>query len=108
MSFESLLIDTCTIWRYTPGVVDAYGTPTKTWYSHFADEPCRLMSANGREVQVGAVVVIADYMLMIGDVDITEQDLVTVDGINYEILLVEEAKDSINTHHKECLLRTVR
>ena len=108
MSFETLLINTCTTKRFTEGAPDAYGNPVKTWADHLTNQDCRLASSSGREVKVGAEVVIADYKLFIGDVDITEQDRVIVDGITYEVLLVQTYADSVDDHHKQCWLRVAR
>lgn len=111
MSFESLLINTCTIRRNTPGIADDYGQPTASWGDHLTGQACRLEASpalGGREIKVGAEVVIADYRLFIGDVDITERDRVIIDSITYEILLVEVYSDSVNAHHKTCWLRVVR
>lgn len=108
MSFESLLINTCTIRRYTEGAVDTYGNPAKTWADHLVDEPCRLVSAKGREVESEAEVVVADYTLFVGDEDITEQDRVVIGSVTYEILLVERMQNDTSGHHKQLLLRTVR
>ena len=108
MTYESLLINTCTVQRNTPGVADAYGNQAPGWADHLADESCRLQDGSGREVRIGAEVVIADYKLFLGDVDITEQDQVIIDAITYEVLLVTDKQDSASSHHKECFLRTVR
>ena len=108
MSYDSLLIDTCTIQRFTEGVVDAYGNPTLTWADHLVDEACRLTSSSGREIKVGAELVIADYKLFLGDVDITERDRVVVGLLTYEILLVQSYADGIGDHHKQCWLRISR
>ena len=107
MSFNSLLIDTCTVQRYTEGAVDDYGKPAKTWTNHIDDEPCRLVANPNREIKVGAEVVIADYDLFIGDVDVTEQDRIVIDEITYEIISVLLRK-SFSSHHKELLMRVVR
>jgi len=98
MSYTALLIQSCTTERFTTGPADDYGMPTKIWSNHLVDEACRLISGAGREVQVGARVVIAEYRLFLGDCDITEQDRVTVDDVLY----------SARSHHLECLVRTVR
>ncbi len=114
MSYSSLLINTCNIWRFTPGVADAYGNPAKAWVNILPDEPCRIMPAgmgnqpSGREIRVGAEVVIAHYKLFLGDVGITEQDRVTIGAITYEVLMVEDKQDAIGSHHKECWMNTVR
>lgn len=108
MTYSSLLLSTCTTERFTEAAADDYGMPTKVWADHLTDEPCRLVTGTGREVQVGAQVVIAEYTLFLGDSDITEQDRVTVDEILYQVLLVTNRQDGVNSHHKECLLRTVR
>ena len=107
MSFESLLIDTCTVRRFTTGAVDDYGKPAENWADHITDEPCRLTPVTNKEIVVGAEVVRADYDLFIGDVDVTEQDRILIGLTTYEILSVMLRK-SFNSHHKELLLRVVR
>jgi len=107
MSYDSLLIDTCTIQRFTEGVADAYGNPDLTWTDHLV-ESCRLTSSSGREIKVGAELVIADYKLFLGDVDITEQDRVIIGTLTYEVLLVQNYNDSIKDHHKQCWMRISR
>jgi len=108
MSFTSLLINTCDVERFTLGVADSYGNPIKTWAVVINDEPCRLMDAGGREIQIGAEVVIADNKLFIANDDITERDRIVILGKTYEILLVETRQDSVSGHHLELLLRLVR
>jgi len=108
MTYTSLLINTCDVERNIPGAVGDYGHKADSWAVHLDDEPCRLMAGAGKEIKVGAEVVIADYKLFLGDVDITEQDRVVIDSINYEILLVTDKQDSADSHHKECFMRVVR
>ena len=116
MSYTSLLINSASVWRYTEGVADAYGNPIITWavVPALSDIPCRIMPVSGVEVKVGAELVIADYKLFLGDVTLTEQDKVkvywgTVDAwVEYEILLVMDRQDGVDSHHKELLLRTTR
>lgn len=108
MSFDSLLINTCTVKRFNPTGTDDYGNPTGSWDDHLPDQACRLMATNGREIVIGAEVVIADYKLFINDVDITEQDRVELDSITYEVLLVAPRQDETEEHHLECYLRVVR
>ena len=108
MSWDSLLIDSCVVQRYASGTVDAYGVPAKAWALHIGATPCRIVPDKGTEVVVGAQVVIAEYVLFVGDIDITEQDRIISDEITYEVLLVKRRKDMTGGHHLECLLRTVR
>jgi len=112
MGFVDLLIHTCTTRRFAEGAPDSYGVPTKIWTDNLTDQACRLEApagfVGGREVKVGAEVVIADYRLFIENVDITEQDRVVINGITYEVLIVEDFSDSVSAHHKRCWLRVVR
>ncbi len=115
MSFASLLIDVCTTQRYTTGAQDAFGKPAETWANNLVDEPCRLQAGigggntfAGREIRVGAKLVEAEYLLFIGDVDITEQDRVVIDSVTYEVILVNDRQNGSASHHKECPLKTVR
>lgn len=119
MSFDSLLIHIADIKRYTPdGGRDDYGNPTGTWGNVYSDEPCRLVSTRGREVKIGAEVVISDWKLFVDDsVTVTEQDRidnirlratgVVVDSSTFEILLVQPRSDGVSEHHKELALQKV-
>lgn len=84
--------------------IDGYGQPVKEWTAVHAlgDIPCRLMATRGREILVGAEVVIADYKLFLEDVVLTEQDRIMVllassivigtDGNEYVCILEHTAK----------------
>jgi len=117
MSYDTLLINSCTILEDTGVGPDAYGNRTPDWtnVAGLVDIPCRLMASGGREVMVGAEVVVADYKLFLKNITISEQNRVDVYdndtllwGTIYEILLVETKQDSAISHHKECFMRTVR
>ena len=108
MSFNSLLIDTCIVKRFNETGTDGYGNPEGSWDDHLTDEPCRLVTITGREILIGAKVVVADYKLFLDVVDITEQDRVEIDETTYEVLMVSNRQDSLNSHHLECFVRTVR
>ena len=108
MSFDSLLLNTCTVRQFTNAAADDYGVPGKTWSDFLADEPCRLVPNTNREVKIGAKVVIADYTLFIDNVGVTEQMRIIVDSVTYEVLSAMIRSDGIDTHHQECLLRVVR
>ena len=108
MSFNSLLLDTCTIREYTNAAPDDYGVPGKTWSDFLVNEPCRLVSNTNREVKIGAEIVMADYILFIDNVDITEQHRVIVNSITYEVLSATTRADGISNHHQECLLRVIK
>ena len=109
MSFANLLIHTCTVQRYTEGAQDDYGNPILTWdLTYIEDEPCRLTASSGKEIKVGAEIVIADYKLFLDTVDITEQDRVVISGDTYEILSVQDYADSSASHHKQAWLRISR
>ena len=125
MSYAGLLINYVVGYRLTPGTPDDYGQPTvgESWdvIAGLNDVPCRLMATTGREVLVGAEVVIAEYKLFMparpDDENFTEQDRAYVyvkDASDawiatmYEVLLVKNIQDGVQGHHMECLLRTVR
>ena len=108
MSYATLLFQTCTIQRFTGGAVDAYGNPTLVWADHLIDEPCRLAASPGREIKVGAELVIADYKLFVESIDITEQDRIVLGGLTYEVLLVQDYADSSASHHRQVWLRISR
>lgn len=111
MTYASLLINTCTIKKLVQAGSDPYGNPDVSW-DDVPNQDCRLTTPTGREIKVGAEVVVADYKLFLGDVDIDEQDrvemLIDGDTITFEILLVARRQDGADYHHRECFLRTVR
>ena len=108
MSYESLLIDVCTIQRNTPGVPDDYGHKEDAWADHLVDEPCRIMATQSREIAQGVEIVIAGYQMFLNDVDVTERDRVIHNAITYEILQVSTRQDGETEHHKELFLRTLK
>jgi len=118
MSFTSLLIHTCDIGLLTQGAADDYGTPAKTWPIVYTSQPCRLVSTTGREVKVGAEVIISDWKLFVDNlVNVDEQDRVSnillastggvVDSSTFEIILVQIRSNGIGEHHKELSLQKV-
>lgn len=108
MTFENLLINTCTVKRFAEGAQDDYGIPAKTWNDLLVDEPCRLVWIKAQEIKMGAEVALVDIKLFIGDVDITEQDRVLIDGETYEVLQVTDHQDQFTGHHKQCYLQVVK
>lgn len=108
MSYTDLLIETCTVRRFTEGARDASGQPTLTWSDHLTDEPCRLVAEPGKELKIGAEIVVADYKLFVGDIDITEQDQIILNSLTYEVLLVQNYDAAAVDHHKQCWLRISR
>jgi len=116
MAYDTLLINSCTVLEDTGVATDGYGgiIPVWTQVAGQIEIDCRLMASSGREVMVGAEVIVADYKLFLGDIVITERnrvdvyDVATATWIRYEILLVSNMQDSAVSHHKECWLRTVR
>ena len=106
MSYLELLINTCTIRRWADSGTDAYGNPTKVW-ADYLTKPCRLVAGSGREVKVGAEVVVSNFRLFLEDVDVTERDRVAAGGDIYEVVLVSDRQDGSGVHHKECDLVVV-
>lgn len=107
MSFDGLLIDTCTIQRFTFTSQDEYGQPVKKWADLHVGELCRFTSESDIEIKVGQEVVLVKAKLFINDIDVTERDRVNLGGRLYEILSVVACQDGIGVHHKECLLGAV-
>jgi len=99
--YDDLLISTCIVRRYTEGAQDAYGTPVKTWANYLISEPCRLMITGGREIKVGAEIVLSNHRLYLQDIDITERDRVIIGTVTFEVILVSDRQDATANHHKE-------
>ena len=119
MSFNSLLIHTCDIGALNQGAKDDYGIQAETWLPlSYTGKECRLMSTTGREVKVGAKVMISDWKLFVPlDVTVDEQARISnikmratgvvIDASTYEVLLVQPRSDSTTLHHKELALQKV-
>lgn len=107
MSYTSLLINTCTIRRFTEGAADSYGNPVKTWANHLVNQACRWSYPKNHEIKIGAEVVIFDRQLFLQDIDVTESDRVVLGADTYEILSVVDRQDGAGDHHKEAFLRRV-
>ena len=108
MSLADLLINTCTVLRYDDGGIDDYGHPVKEWGDHLTEQPCRLMSTSGREINTGTEIVLANYKLFLPVVDVTERDRIVLNTVTYEVLLVSHIQDGSSAHHLECDLQVVR
>ena len=101
MAYTDLLIQTCTIRRYTDGGTDSYGNPIKTWADHLT-KACRLVAGAGKEIKVGTEVVVSNHRLFLEDVDIIERDRVAIGTETYEVVLVSDRQNGTGVHHKEC------
>ena len=119
MSFASLLIHTCDIGLLAQGTQDAYGTPAKTWpTTTYPNQACRLVSTGGREVKIGAEVVVSDWKLFVdSSVAVDAQDRISdirlastgavIDSSTFEVILVQMRSNGLSEHHKELSLRKV-
>jgi hypothetical protein len=110
VTYSDLLINTCTIRRFTEGAADSYGHPVKTWAAvpALTDIACRYSEPKNNEIKVGAEVLIYDLDLFMNDVDITVQDRVVLSSETYEILGVKDRQNGTGVHHKELAIRTIR
>lgn len=105
MTYASLLINTCTVRRYTEALPrDAYGNLVKTWADHLVGEPCRLNHTSGVEIKVGAKAILIYDVLYVNDIDITTWDRVVIDGDTYDVIDLAWRQDSVSGHHKKCYL----
>lgn len=107
MTYSSLLINTCTIRRFTDGADDAYGNPARTWADHLVDQPCRQVYGKGTEVKVGAEVVIVYDELFLENIDVKVWDRVVIGTTTYDIISVVQRQDLGAQHHKHCFLQKV-
>ncbi len=120
MSLDGLLIHICDIETLTqdPVAVDDYGNPTETWPDSYTDQECRLQASGGREIKVGAEVMISDWTLYLpAGITVDEQDRISnirlradgtvIDAGIYEILLIEPFSNGSDEQHKRLALRQV-
>ncbi len=116
MTFATLLINSCQFERFTDSGASAFGNATEVWADHLAVQPCRLSKGGGggsassgnRQRQGATEVTQTDRVLFCNDIDVTEHDRVTVDGVLYEILFVTDKQDGSGDHHKEIDLVRVK
>ena len=107
MTYDGLLINTCTIQRRTSGGTDAYGQPVYVWNAIHTNIDCRHISGKGKEIKVGQETHVIYDQLFVKDIDVTVWDRVIIDGLTYNIVDVVFRQDSVNDHHKECYLERV-
>jgi hypothetical protein len=107
MSFDSLLINTCTTRRYVAGIPDAYGNAILAWADELVGEPCRISYPSGKQIQRGTEIVPVDMVLFLNDVNVTEADKVLVDTVEYEILFVARIQNGFGGHHLELSLKRI-
>ncbi len=114
MTFATLLINTGQFERWTDGGASAFGNATKVYAYHLDPQPCRLSKSGGgsssgnRERQDATEVTQTDRVLFCNDIDVTEHDRVTVDGVLFEIVYVETKQNGTADHHKELDLVRVK
>jgi len=96
MSYDSLLINTCSIKRRQ---FDKWGTATSTVVPNV---PCRFMNIiqkitdlTGQEKQS------AGKFFFKSLTTIEHQDLITFDGVDYAVIKINKAQNSIKHHHTE-------
>ena len=107
MTYDGLLINTCTIQRFTDGAADAYGNPARTWANHLVAQPCRQVYGKGVEVKVGAEVVIIYDELFLENIDVQVWDRVIIGANTYDIVSVIQRQNLTAQHHKHCFLQRV-
>jgi len=116
MSYDSLLIHTCTIQRSSTASTDEFGQPVLTWSDHEDDVPCRYYPIRGREVDtVQKHTVVASHILHMRKWDVREGDrivdiyegAVELDAGPFDILRVKRRANSVVGHHLELEMKRV-
>ena|ERR1035437_8998213 len=110
MSFIDLLIHVCIIQRPTPGTVDAYGVPAKSWNAtYLTNVPCRFAQQTGKQFWNGVQLEVIDFKVFLEDIDVTEQDRIVWEGNYYKVLQVDQIGDAtVNHHHRELQVQILR
>lgn len=103
----SLLINTAVIKRRTQTGTSPTNTPIYT-ESVVATVPCRLYNISGRENKYPNRATPIGYRVAFVHQDVREGDLVTVDGLDYEILLVGQVQDAVGYSHTQLDVERVR
>ena len=96
MSYDSLLINTCSIKRKA---IDKWGESTESTISNIA---CRFMNIIKRITDFnGEEKVSAGKFFFKPDITIYHSDLITYDGRDYAILKINKPQDASSHHHTE-------
>jgi len=96
MSYDSLLINTCSIKRRS---IDKWGEVSETTITGI---PCRFMNIVKRITDYnGEEKVSAGKFFFRASVIIYHSDLITYDGRNYAVLKINKPQDSASHHHTE-------
>lgn len=98
MSYQSLLINTCTLVISTPAADDF----TDPVLSTIPNVKCRIMVGN-RQVRnaQGELVVSYAKLFFLRTQSLNNAMSVRINGIDHPIIKLSEHQDSIKTHHKE-------
>lgn len=101
MSYQSLLINTCTLVISTPAAAE-FTDPT---LSLVPNVKCRIMKGN-RQVRnaQGELVVSFAKIFFLPTQSLANTMFVRIDGIDHPIIKLSEHQDSTKTHHKECYI----
>lgn len=90
MLIDNVYDKTAEIIRYEPG---SWGSEDE--YIAFENAPCRIRLLSGREQNAGGkLTVVATHRVYMPVVTLTEQDRLTIDGQEYEIVLVNQPTES--------------
>ena len=118
MSFNSLLIHSCTIRRKSEGAKDSHGQPAITWNDLATLVNCRLNWKEGAEEFEGKIVSVTRYwMFLPRSQDIREADRVTaivekqtgavVDSGTFHVTHVRRYGGRKREHHREIRLKRI-
>jgi len=96
MSYDSLLINTCSIKHRQ---FDKWGTATSTVVSNI---PCRFMNIIQKIIDLtGQEKQSAGKFFFKSSTTIEHQDLITYDGVDYAVIKINRTQNSIKHHHTE-------
>lgn len=102
--FDELLIHSATVRTYSAATVDTHGHNVETWADTYTSVPCRVVPSGGRELKVGIEIVISTHVIFFKPGQaITARDEVVVSSKTYQVLLVEDANDESELHHREAV-----
>lgn len=121
MSYNALLIHTCTISRRVYGAADIHGQPVETWAAIATNVPCRLTWQSElymtQEWYQNKVVSVARYVLFLPKgQDVLVRDRITtvlhksgaiIDAGPFDVLEANTRSDKHGPHHVELLLSRI-
>lgn len=99
MSFDSLLVNTCSVLRRASGGEDDSGHNLASYQAIHTGIACRIYQSTGNEEKVEDELTVAKSTVSMRPISVIEQDYLLINSRAYNVLHVYEVRALANTPH---------